>query len=144
SIVTPPTIMLTRWFQRRSQVAFSDVRTRIAAVTAHVAESVAGMAIVQAFNREQAFQRDFDVLNGRNRSANIVAQRLNSFFFPAVEFLGAIATVVAIVLGAYLHDHGSLTVGTLIAFTGLLQLVFQPLQELSELYGQAQSANAAM
>jgi ABC-type multidrug transport system fused ATPase/permease subunit len=144
SIVTPPTIMLTRWFQRRSQAAFSDVRTRIAAVTAHVAESVAGMAIVQAFNREQAFQRDFDVLNGRNRAANIVAQRLNSIFFPAIEFLGAVATAVAILLGAYLHDHGSLTIGTLIAFTGLLQLVFQPLQELSELYGQAQSANAAM
>jgi ABC-type multidrug transport system fused ATPase/permease subunit len=144
SVIAPPAVLLTRWFQTRSQIAFTDVRNRIAAVTAHIAESVAGMAVVQAYNREQEFQREFDELNGENRRANVYAQRLNSFFFPGIEFLGAIATAIAITFGAYLHDRGSLTVGTVIAFTGLLSLVFQPLQELSELYGQAQSANAAM
>ena len=102
------------------------------------------MAVVQAYNREQEFQRAFDVLNGENRRANVVAQRLNSVFFPGIEFLGVIATGIALSLGARLHDEGSLTVGTLIAFVGLLSLVFQPLQELSELYGQVQSAGAAM
>ena len=55
-IVLPPALVLTRWFQRRSSVAQLEVRNRIAAVTAHMAESVSGMAIVQAFNRERAFQ----------------------------------------------------------------------------------------
>jgi ABC-type multidrug transport system fused ATPase/permease subunit len=144
SVIVPPALLLTRWFQVTSQVAFTDVRNRIAAVTAHVAESIAGMAVVQAYNREQEFQRTFDALNGENRRANFVAQRLNSVFFPAIEFLGVIATGIALFLGARLHDEGSLSIGTLIAFTGLLSLVFQPLQELSELYGQVQSAGAAM
>ena len=144
SAVVPPALLLTRWFQVKSQIAFADVRNRIAAVTAHIAESVAGMAVVQAYNREQEFQRAFDVLNGENRRANVVAQRLNSVFFPGIEFLGVIATGIALSLGSRLHDEGSLTVGTLIAFVGLLSLVFQPLQELSELYGQVQSAGAAM
>ena len=43
-LVLPPGMLVTRWFQRRSHAAFSDVRTRIAAVTAQLAESVAGMA----------------------------------------------------------------------------------------------------
>ena len=46
--------------------------------------------------------------------------------------------------GALLIDGGSLEIGTLIAAIGMLQLVFQPLQELSELYGQVQAASAAM
>ena len=46
--------------------------------------------------------------------------------------------------GARLIDGGSLEIGTLIAAVGMLQLVFQPLQELSELYGQVQAASAAM
>jgi ABC-type multidrug transport system fused ATPase/permease subunit len=46
--------------------------------------------------------------------------------------------------GARLIDAGSLEIGTLIAAAGLLSLVFQPLQELSELYGQVQAARAAM
>ncbi len=116
--VVPPALLLTRWFQVKSQIAFADVRNRIAAVTAHIAESVAGMAVVQAYNREQEFQRAFDVLNGENRRANVVAQRLNSVFFPGIEFLGVIATGIALSLGSRLHDEGSLTVGTLIAFVG--------------------------
>ena len=142
--VLPPGIVVTRWFQRVSHVAFADVRTRIAAVTAQLAESVAGMAVVQAFNRERAFQAEFDELNEENRISNVHAQKLYSVFFPAIELLGAIATVAVLFAGAQLIGGGSLEIGTLIAAVGLLALVFQPLQELSELYGQVQAASAAM
>ena len=143
-IVLPPGIVVTRWFQTASHIAFADVRTRIAAVTAQLAESVSGMAVVQAFNRERAFQREFGDLNEANRISNVYAQKLSSIFFPAIEFLGVIATVVVLFAGAQLIDGGSLQIGTLIAAIGMLQLVFQPLQELSELYGQVQAASAAM
>ena len=46
--------------------------------------------------------------------------------------------------GAQFIDSGSMQIGTLVAAVGLLALVFQPLQELSELYGQVQAASAAM
>jgi ABC-type multidrug transport system fused ATPase/permease subunit len=143
-VVLPPGILVTRWFQHRSHAAFADVRTRIAAVTAQLAESVSGMAVVQAFNRERAFQAEFDELNEANRQANVRAQKLSSVFFPAIELLGVTATVLVLYGGALLIDGGSLEIGTLVAAVGLLQLVFQPLQELSELYGQVQAAHAAM
>jgi ABC-type multidrug transport system fused ATPase/permease subunit len=143
-VVLPPGIVVTRWFQRRSHAAFSDVRTKISALTAQIAESVAGMAIVQAFNRERAFQAEFDELNAAKRRADTAAQRISSVFFPAIELLGVVATVSVLAVGAWLHDGGSLTIGTLIASVGVLSLVFQPLQELSEIYGQLQAASAAM
>jgi ABC-type multidrug transport system fused ATPase/permease subunit len=143
-LVLPPGLVVTRWFQRRSHAAFSEVRTRIAAVTAQLAESVAGMAVVQAFNRERAFQREFEDLNEANRQANVGAQKLSSVFFPAIELLGVVATVAVLYAGALMIDGGTLQIGVLIAAVGLLQLVFQPLQELSELYGQVQAASAAM
>ena len=87
-IVLPPGVIVTRWFQTTSHVAFDDVRTRIAAVTAQLAESVAGMAVVQAFSRERTFQREFGDLNEANRVSNVYAQKLSSVFFPAIEFLG--------------------------------------------------------
>ena len=114
-LVLPPGMLITRWFQRSSHAAFSDVRTRIAAVTAQLAESVAGMAVVQAFNRERAFQAEFDDLNAQKREADTAAQRVSSVFFPSIELLGVIATVSVLALGAVLHDNGSLTIGTLIA-----------------------------
>ena len=143
-IILPPTLVLTRWFQVRSHAAFLEVRNTISAMTAQIAESVAGMAVIQAFNRERAFQREFDDANDANRKTNTFAQFLNSLFFPGIEMFGIVAISAVLLVGARLHNEGTLTVGTLISAIFLLNLVFQPLQELSDLYGQLHSAAAAM
>jgi ABC-type multidrug transport system fused ATPase/permease subunit len=102
------------------------------------------MAVIQAFNRERAFLTEFDKSNWANRQTNTHAQYLNSLFFPGIEFLGAIAMVSVLWVGGHMITTGSLTIGTLTAAVFMLNLVFQPLQELSDLYGQVQSAGAAM
>ncbi|MFL5935975.1 MAG: ABC transporter ATP-binding protein, partial [Gaiellaceae bacterium] len=143
-VILPPTLVLTRWFQVRSHAAFLEVRNTISAMTAQIAESVSGMAVIQAFNRERAFLAEFDAANDANRRTNTFAQWLNSLFFPAIEVFGVIAIASVLLVGGRLHDQGTLSVGTLISAIFLLNLVFQPLQELSDLYGQVQSAGAAM
>jgi len=143
-VVLPPALVLTRWFQVRSARAQLEVRNRISAVTAQIAESLSGMAIVQAFNRERTFQREFDDLNDANRTANTYAQKIFSVFFPSIEFLGIVSSAGVILIGAHFISEGSLQIGTLLAAIYLLQLVFQPLQELSDVYGMLQSAAAAM
>jgi len=143
-VILPPTLVLTRWFQVRSHAAFLEDRTTISGMTAQIAESVSGMAVIQAFNRARAFQAEFDAANDANRRTNTFAQWLNSLFFPAIEVFGVIAIASVLLVGGRLHDQGTLSVGTLISAIFLLNLVFQPLQELSDLYGQVQSAGAAM
>jgi ABC-type multidrug transport system fused ATPase/permease subunit len=143
-VVLPPALILSRWFQRVSHTANVEYRNTIAAVTAQIAESVAGMAVVQAFNRERRFQAEFDGLNDANRRQSTYVQRIFSTFFPSIEFLGVLAMATVLYFGAHLYDRGTLTIGTLITAIALLQLVFQPLQELSDVYGQLQSAGAAM
>jgi ATP-binding cassette subfamily B protein len=143
-VVLPPALILSRWFQRVSHTANVEQRNRIAAVTAQIAESVAGMAIVQAFNRERRFQAEFDALNEANRAQSTYVQKIFSVFFPSIEFLGVIAMGTVLAVGSRFYGDGTLTIGTLITAIYLLQLVFQPLQELSDIYGQLQSAGAAM
>jgi ABC-type multidrug transport system fused ATPase/permease subunit len=143
-VVLPPTLILSRWFQRVSHAANVEQRNRIAAVTAQIAESVAGMAVVQAFNRERRFQAEFDALNEANRAQSTYVQKIFSVFFPSIEFLGVLAMGTVLYFGSHLYGDGTLTIGTLITAIYLLQLVFQPLQELSDVYGQLQSAGAAM
>jgi ABC-type multidrug transport system fused ATPase/permease subunit len=143
-VILPPVLVLTRWFQVRSHAAFLEVRNTISGMTAQIAESVAGMAVIQAFNRERAFLKEFDEANTANLRTNQFAQWLNSLFFPGIELFGIFAIAAVLLVGGRLHDEGSLTVGTLISAVFLLNLVFQPLQELSDLYGQVQSAGAAM
>jgi ABC-type multidrug transport system fused ATPase/permease subunit len=142
--VLPPALILSRWFQRVSHAANVEQRNRIAAVTAQIAESVAGMAVVQAFNRERRFQAEFDALNDANRAQSTYVQKIFSVFFPSIEFLGVLAVGTVLYVGSRFYEQDTLTIGTLITAIYLLQLVFQPLQELSDVYGQLQSAGAAM
>ena len=142
--IVPPALALTVWFQRTSHVALVEQRNRIGVVTAQIAESVAGMAIVQAFNRERRFQAQFDELNDANREQATYVQKIFSVFFPSIEFLGALSTLSVLYAGERLLAHHTITIGTLITALYLLQLVFQPLQELSDVYGQLQSGAAAM
>jgi ATP-binding cassette, subfamily B, bacterial len=142
--IVPPTLVLTRWFQKTSHTALVESRNRIGAVTAQIAESVAGMAVVQAFNRERRFQAEFDELNEANRVQAAYTQKIVAIFFPSIEFFGVLATSAVIWTGAHFLHAGTLTIGTLITSLYLLQLVFQPLQDLSDVYSQAQAAAAAM
>ncbi|MGH2888539.1 MAG: ABC transporter ATP-binding protein, partial [Solirubrobacteraceae bacterium] len=141
-VVLPPALLLSRWFQRTSTGAQLDVRNRIAIVTAHVAESVAGMAVVQSFLRERAFMARFNALNEANQGANVYAQRIASVFFPSIELLGVVATAAVLAVGADLLPASQ--IGTIAAAYFLLSLAFQPLQSLSEVYSQLQSGQAAM
>jgi ABC-type multidrug transport system fused ATPase/permease subunit len=143
-VVLPPALIFVRWFQVKSHAAFLRVRETIAIMTAQVAESIAGMAIVQAFNRERAFLDEFDAANDANRESNTYAQYLNCLFFPGIEILGVIAMVSVLWFGGHFVAHGSMTLGTLVIAVFLLNWLFQPLQSLSDLYSQVQSASAAM
>jgi ABC-type multidrug transport system fused ATPase/permease subunit len=143
-VILPPTLVLTRWFQVRSHAAFLSVRETISSMTAQIAESVSGMAVIQAFNRERAFLAEFDKANDANQRTNTHAQFLNSLFFPGIELLGVVAMAALLWAGGRMIGDGSLTIGTLVSSVFVLNLVFQPLQELSDLYGQVQSAGAAM
>ena len=100
--VVPPALVLTRWFQRTSHVALVETRNRIGAVTAQIAESVSGMAVIQAYNRERNFQAEFDGLNVANREQNVYTQKIFSIFFPSIEWLGALATVGVLYTGSKL------------------------------------------
>jgi ATP-binding cassette subfamily B protein len=121
--IVPPALLLTRWFQRASHVALIETRNRIGIVTAQVAESLSGMAVIQAFNREQSFQRQFDELNAANREANVYTQKIFSIFFPSIEFLGMLATGAVLYTGNELLTHETLTIGTLITALYLLHPV---------------------
>jgi ATP-binding cassette subfamily B protein len=143
-VIMPPTVVGARWFQVRSHAAFLRVRETIATMTAQIAESVSGVAIIQAFNQERAFLAEFDAANDANRRTNTYAQFLNCLFFPGIELLGAVAMAAVLWVGGRLIGDGDLTLGTLVSSVFVLNLLFQPLQVLSDQYSQVQSAGAAM
>jgi ATP-binding cassette subfamily B protein len=142
--VVPPLVLATAVFRRRSARAYGEVRDRIAAVNANLAESVSGIRVAQAFAREQRNMDGFRVVAGRHRAARIDSTLIASTYFPFVELLSTVATVLVLWVGTGLVDGGRLEVGDLFAFVLYLTAVFAPIQQLSQVFDTYQQGRVAM
>jgi ATP-binding cassette subfamily B protein len=143
-VVLPLMAGATAWFRMRSNRAYRRVRERLGLVTATLAEDISGMRVVQSFTREPASQQTFRGVNERYRAANYETVVLNGIYFPAVDVLSSVAVAIVLGFGGWLVVDGSLTVGTLLAFTLYLGNFFDPVQQLSQLYNTFLSATAAL
>lgn len=143
-VVLPLMALVTAWFRSRSNRAYRRVRERLGLVTATLAEDISGMRVVQSYTREPTSQTTFRGVNERYREANYETVVLNGIYFPAVDVLSSVATAIVLGFGGALVVEGSLTVGTLFAFTLYLANFFDPVQQLSQLYNTFLSATAAL
>jgi ATP-binding cassette subfamily B protein len=142
--VMPAMTVATAIFRKRSGRAYRRVRETLGAVTATLAEDIAGMRVVHAFTREGAAERNFREVSDTYRQANQQTVLLNGLYFPFVDFLSAAATAVVLGYGGWLVFQGDVTIGVLVAFLGYLSNFFDPVQQLSQLYNTFLSAVAAL
>lgn len=147
--VMPLIMYATRLFRISVRNSYRRIRTAIAKINAYTQEHVSGMSIVQLFNREDRAYRDFETINGEHRDAYVDQVQAYSLYYPAVEFLSAIAIALVVWKGGLGVLHGStffgstVTVGVLVAFMQYAQRFFRPIQDLSEKYNILQAAMAA-
>ncbi len=142
--VIPLMALATAWFRKRSGRAYRAVRETLGAVTATLAEDIAGMRVLQSFTRERPAQDNFREVADAYRVSNMQTVFLNGVYFPVVDFLSTMATVVVLGYGGWLASNGDISIGTLVAFLGYLTNFFDPVQQLSQLYNTFLSAVAAL
>ncbi|HET7137511.1 MAG TPA: ABC transporter ATP-binding protein [Gaiellaceae bacterium] len=142
--ILPAVAIATAWFRKRSGRAYRRVRETLGAVTATLAEDIAGMRVLQSFTREQTASANFQQVSSTYRDANMQTVVLSGTYFPAIDFLSTVATGVVLGYGGWLVFDGDTSIGTLVAFLGYLTNFFDPVQQLSQLYNTFLSAVAAL
>ena len=83
--VLPVILIATRLFQQAMKVAFIEVRAQVANLNSFVQERIAGMKIVQLFNREEIEKEKFRAINEKHQNAWLKTVWYNSIFFPVAE-----------------------------------------------------------
>jgi len=133
-------------FRIASADAYRRTRETIGQITAYLQESLSGIRIVKSFAQEPRHNARFAALNQANREANLTTVRLNAVYFPAVEFVSALGTVLVILYGGYqaIDSGAAVQIGTLTAFIIALNGFFDPIGQLSQVYTTYQSGMAAL
>jgi ATP-binding cassette subfamily B protein len=146
--VLPLMIVATSYFSSQARRAFRRTRVAIGSVNADLQESIAGVREVQAFSREQEHIDAFREVNAANRDANIRAVAFTSALAPTLEALGYVALMLVTAVGGMAILRGqdflgtTMSFGLMVTFLGYVQRFNQPIQQISVMWTNIQSAVA--
>ena len=137
-VVLPILVYATKVFQVAIKVTFQDVRNEIANLNGFVQERVTGMKILQLFTRESIEYQNFKNINNNHKKAHIKTVWYYSIFFPIAEILSSFAIGLIVWFGGYQILEGFTTLGAVIAFIKMSQMLFRPLRQIADKFNQLQ------
>ncbi|CEA09100.1 Putative multidrug export ATP-binding/permease protein [Arthrobacter saudimassiliensis] len=139
-----PMYLLTRWYQKRSAIAYRGQRVASAALIVHFIETMTGIRAVKAFRREHANAERNDELTEDYRLATMRSINLNGVFQPGLVLIGNVMVAVVLLAGGFRVLDGGLEVGALLALLLYSKRFFQPVDQMAMFYNSFQSASAAL
>jgi ATP-binding cassette subfamily B protein len=146
--VTPVMLLATLYFSGQARTAFRKTRKEMGSVNANLQESISAVREAQAFNRAEENIEQFKVTNAANRDANVRAVAFTAALAPTLEALGYLALAIVTCAGGLALLNGAqlfgtaVSLGLVITFLGYVQRFNQPIQQISVLWTNIQSAIA--
>ena len=143
-LIVPALVLMSLWFKRASERGYDRVRDGIANVLADLSESLHGVRIVTAHNRQRQ-----NVIHHRNvvgdyRAANNVTAHVNASYAGGTQLLGVLGQAALLAIGGDMVLHHTLSIGALTAFFLYLNRFFQPIQLLVQQYNTFQQGQASV
>ncbi len=132
--ILPLMVVITRFFQKRLKKAFGDERSWTATQNSFVQERLAGMPIIQVFNRQTAEFKKFDEINITLKEALLRTVFIFSLFFPVVELISSLFIGFVLFYGGYI----TISAGVVIAFIQFISMLIRPLRQIADRFNNIQ------
>ncbi|MBO0817875.1 MAG: ATP-binding cassette domain-containing protein, partial [Actinobacteria bacterium] len=142
--ILPVAAVATVVFSIKSARAYTDAREKVSAVNADLQENVAGLRVSQAYRREQRNASRFADRSDAYRRSRTRAQRYIALYFPFVQSLSTMTGALVLLLAAGQVRSGQLTAGALIAYLLYIEMLFAPVQQMSQVFDGYQQAAVAL
>jgi ATP-binding cassette subfamily B protein len=143
-LIIPILVVASIWFKRASERGYDRVRDGIANVLADLSESLHGVRIVTAHNRQRQNVIHHRNVVGAYRDANNYTAHVNAVYGPGTQMLGVLGQAALLAIGGEMVLHHTLSVGALFAFFLYLNRFFQPIQLLVQQYNTYQQGQSSV
>ncbi len=143
-VILPLIVYATRVFQKKMKAAFEEVRTQVSNLNSFVQERITGMKIVQLFTREETEFTNFKEINEKHKKGWIKTVWYNSIFFPIAEMSSSVTIGLIVWFGGLKAAQGDvITLGVVVAFIELSQMLFRPLRQIADKFNTLQMGMVA-
>jgi subfamily B ATP-binding cassette protein MsbA len=144
-LVTWPLIVyFTQVFGKSMRGAYWDVQIQAAAVNDHLQDTITNIDIIKSFGNEGYEINRFSNQSRNYMEANIRAVRLWSMFFPIIDVLNNLSSLIVLVFGSWEVMVGRLTIGELAAFLAYINQMNQPIRRFSKVINLIQRVVVAL
>jgi ATP-binding cassette subfamily B protein len=140
----PVLVWATLVYRAKSTKAYNEAREKVSMVNADLQENVAGLRTAQAYRREGRNQEHFAELSDSYRRSRLRAQRYIALYFPFVQLMSTVAGALILFVAAGEVHNKTLTAGGLIAYLLYIDLLFSPVQQLSQVFDGYQQASVGL
>lgn len=143
-VALPFVVVASVKFRRDANRAYLDVRDRIGHTLSRLQEGIAGVRVIQAYTREETEIGRFADENRALYDAHMESVWVQSWYLPVIEMAGLGSTALVVGVGGWMTINGLITIGTIAFFVLTLNNLFEPVQQLSQLFNTVQSAGAGL
>jgi len=143
-MVVPILVAFSIWYHHASEKGYLLARDRIANVLADLSESLYGIRVVTANNRQRRNIRNHRHVVGAYRDANAYTGRVNAVYGPSTLMIGILGQAMLLGIGGHMVLHHQLGVPQLIVFFLYLNRFFAPIQLLVQQYTTLQQGRSSI
>lgn len=144
SVVTIPLVFLiTGTIVKRTKVYFKEQQALLGQLNGHIEESISGIHVIKAFNREEKIVNQFEEINSKLRSVGIKAQVWSGYIMPLMNVINNIGFTMAAAVGGILAVNELITIGVITSFISYSRQFVRPLNEIANIFNTLQTAVAS-
>jgi ATP-binding cassette subfamily B protein/subfamily B ATP-binding cassette protein MsbA len=140
--ILPLVFWVIKTYKNKTRVTYREVRKRLAAVNAMLAEHISGMKIIQLFNQSAVKQKEFENVNQFYYKESMKQLRLFAIFRPLISVSRQVAVAIMLWYAGGQIIENVVTIGVFMAFMTYIEKLYEPISEFSEKFNILQGAMA--
>ncbi|MCQ2523322.1 MAG: ABC transporter ATP-binding protein/permease [Lachnospiraceae bacterium] len=142
-VLAPFIFLIIILFRNKVAPMHAALREKLAWMNTDAQENISGNRVVKAFAREDYEIEKFDVANKDFKDSSISTHKTWLKFFPYVEGLANLLSVILLIVGGIFIINGELTMGEYVAFSGLVWAIANPMRMMGNIMNEFQRFSAA-
>ena len=140
----PLTYFGAKTIMNRSQPYFKQQAAILGRMNGFVQENLTGFNVLKLYGREENTQQEFADITDELQQVGFKASFISGLMMPALHIVSDLTYLIVAVLGGIQVIAGRLTIGNMQAFVQYVWQVSQPIQNITQLAGQMQSAKSSL
>ena len=142
-VIVPIVIVVATYFQRRIITQYREVRRVNSKITGAYNETITGVRVIKALDREEENLNEFGKLTSEMHRAAYRAAWYSALFLPTVQLISTFAIASIITYAGVTVETGGLSVGGMYAFISYVLFMIWPVQEMARVFAEMQQAVAS-